>query len=101
MVVGYETVGARIEPLFKADSRIPAEHAILAELHAGVEQYITETLDLYGPDLLQADIPLKGAQEFLCMVIEGQIAMDLASLAVLDVEDDFCGPPIHKVYRTQ
>ena len=100
-VVGYETVDERIEPLFKTDPRTPAEHAILAELHAGAEQYIIETLDLYGPALLQADIPLKGAQEPLRMVMEGQIAIDLASLAALGVEDDFCGLPIHKVYRTQ
>ncbi|MHB2208480.1 hypothetical protein [Methylobacterium sp. CM6257] len=99
--MGYETVGERVEPLFTADPRTPAEHANLAELHAGAEQYIAETLDLYGPDLLQADIPLKGAQELLRMVMEGQIAIDLASLAVLGVEDDVCGLPIDEVYRTQ
>ncbi len=59
-VVGYENAGERIAPLFKTDPRTPAEHAVLAELHAGAEQYVTDTLDLYGPELLQADIPTRG-----------------------------------------
>ena len=100
-VVGYETVGERIEPKFKTDPRTPAEHTILAELHAGAEQYITDTLDLYGPNLLKADIPLKGPQELLRMLMQGQIATPSEPMKALGVEDDFCGLPIHKVYATR
>ncbi|CAM3025689.1 NADH pyrophosphatase [Methylobacterium mesophilicum] len=99
-VVGYDRTGERIEPLFKADPRTQAEHAILAKLHAGAEQYITDTLDLYGPSLLQADIPLKGPQEFLRMLMEGQIATPSEPMKTLGVEDDFCGLPIHRVYNS-
>ncbi|SDA35271.1 Haloacid dehalogenase-like hydrolase [Methylobacterium sp. UNC378MF] len=99
-VVGYETTGDRIAPLFKADPRSPAEHVILADLHAGAEQYITDTLDLYGPSLLRTDIPLNGAQEFLRMLMEGQIATPSEPMKALGVEDDFCGLPIHRVYAT-
>jgi FMN phosphatase YigB (HAD superfamily) len=99
-VVGYEMAVDRIEPLFKADPRAPEEHAILAELHAGAERYITDALDLYGPDLLQADIPLKGPQELLRMLMEGQIATPSEPMRALGVEDDFCGLPIHRVYAT-
>jgi FMN phosphatase YigB (HAD superfamily) len=97
-VVGYETVGERIEPLCKADPRTPAEHTILAELHAGAEQYITDTLDLYGPSLLQAEIPLRGPQEFLRLLMQGLIATPSEPMRTLGVEDDFCGLPIHRVY---
>gem|GEM_PF-644418 len=97
-VVGYETAGDRISPLFKADPRTPAEHGILAELHAGAEQYITDTLDLYGPELLQADIPLRGPQEFLRLLMQGLIATPSEPMRMLGVEDDFCGLPIHRVY---
>jgi FMN phosphatase YigB (HAD superfamily) len=97
-VVGYETVGDRIAPLFKADPRTAAEHAVLAELHAGAEQYIIDTLDLYGADLLQAEIPSKGPQEFLRLLMQGQIATPSEPMRMLGVEDDFCGLPIHKVY---
>jgi FMN phosphatase YigB (HAD superfamily) len=97
-VVGYEMAVDRIEPLFKADPRAPEEHAILAELHAGAERYITDALDLYGPALLQADIPLKGPQELLRMLMEGQIATPSEPMRALGVEDDFCGLPIHRVY---
>lgn len=99
-VVGYETTDNRIAPLFKTDPRSPAEHVILADLHAGAEQYITDTLDLYGPSLLQTDIPLKGPQEFLRMLMEGQIATPSEPMKALGVEDDFCGLPIHRVYAT-
>jgi FMN phosphatase YigB (HAD superfamily) len=97
-VVGYETTGERIAPLFKADPRTPAEHGVLAELHAGAEQYITDTLDLYGPDLLLADIPRKGPQEFLRLLMQGLIATPSEPMRTLGVEDDFCGLPIHRVY---
>ncbi len=97
-VVGYETVGDRIAPLFKTDPRTAAEHAVLAELHAGAEQYIIHTLDLYGADLLQAEIPSKGPQEFLRLLMQGQIATPSEPMQMLGVEDDFCGLPIHKVY---
>ena len=100
-VVGYETTGDRIAPLFKADPRSPAEHVILADLHAGAEQYITDTLDLYGPSLLRADIPLNGPQELLRMLMEGQIATPSEPMKALGVEDDFCGLPIHRVYATE
>ncbi|KNY19428.1 rhamnan synthesis F family protein [Methylobacterium sp. ARG-1] len=97
-VVGYDTAGDRIEPLFKADPRTPEEHAILAELHAGAEQYVIETIDLYGPELLQAEIPLMASQELLRMLMEGQIATPSEPIRKLGVEDDFCGFPLHKVY---
>ena len=97
-VVGYETAGRRIAPVFKADPRTPAEHGILAELHAGAEQYIIDTLDLYGPCLLQADIPSRGPQEFLRLLMQGLIATPSEPMRTLGVEDDFCGLPIHKVY---
>ncbi|SDO53587.1 Predicted hydrolase, HAD superfamily [Methylobacterium phyllostachyos] len=97
-VVDYDTAGGRIAPLFKADPRSPAEHAILSELHAGAEQYITETLDLYGADLLKADIASRGPQEFLRMLMEGLITTPSEPMRALGVEDDFCGLPIHKVY---
>jgi len=97
-VVGYESAGERIAPLFKADPRTPAEHGILAELHAGAEQYIIDTLDLYGPSLLQADIPSRGPQEFLRLLMQGLIATPSEPMRTLGVEDDFCGLPIHKVY---
>ncbi|MBP2493674.1 FMN phosphatase YigB (HAD superfamily) [Methylobacterium sp. PvP062] len=97
-VVGYEIAGERIGPLFKADPRTPAEHGILAELHAGAEQYIIDTLDLYGPSLLQADIPSGGPQEFLRLLMQGLIATPSEPMRTLGVEDDFCGLPIHKVY---
>ncbi|WP_267360213.1 rhamnan synthesis F family protein [Methylobacterium sp. GC_Met_3] len=97
-VVGYETAGERIAPVFKADPRTPAEHAVLAELHAGAEQYIIDTLDLYGAELLQAEIPSKGPQEFLRLLMQGQIATPSEPMRMLGVEDDFCGLPIHKVY---
>lgn len=97
-VVDYDTAGDRIEPLFKADPRTPEEHAILAELHAGAEQYVIETLDLYGPELLQAEIPLMAPQELLRMLMEGQIATPSEPIRKLGVEDDFCGFPLHKVY---
>ncbi|TXN44740.1 hypothetical protein FV233_13645 [Methylobacterium sp. WL7] len=99
-VVGYETTGDRIAPLFKADPRSSAEHVILAHLHAGAEQYITDTLDLYGSSLLQAEIPLNGPQELLRMLMEGQIATPSEPMKALGVEDDFCGLPIHRVYAT-
>lgn len=99
-VVGYEMAVDRIEPLFKADPRAREEHAILAELHAGAERYITDALDLYGPALLQAHIPLKGPQELLRMLMEGQIATPSEPMRALGVEDDFCGLPIHRVYAT-
>ncbi|WP_331326175.1 rhamnan synthesis F family protein [Methylobacterium fujisawaense] len=97
-VVGYESLGERIVPLFKADPRTPAEHGILAELHAGAEQYIIDTLDLYGSSLLQADIPSRGPQEFLRLLMQGLIATPSEPMRTLGVEDDFCGLPIHKVY---
>ena len=97
-VVDYESTGERIAPLFKADPRTPAEHGILAELHAGAEQYIIDTLDLYGPSLLQADIPSRGPQEFLRLLMQGLIATPSEPMRTLGVEDDFCGLPIHKVY---
>ncbi|WP_331303352.1 rhamnan synthesis F family protein [Methylobacterium oryzae] len=97
-VVGYETASDRIAPVFKADPRTPAEHAVLAELHAGAEQYIIDTLDLYGAELLQAEIPSKGPQEFLRLLMQGQIATPSEPMRLLGVEDDFCGLPIHKVY---
>ncbi|UIY43231.1 rhamnan synthesis F family protein [Methylobacterium radiotolerans] len=97
-VVGYESAGERIGPLFKADPRTAAEHGILAELHAGAEQYIIDTLDLYGPSLLQADIPSRGPQEFLRLLMQGLIATPSEPMRTLGVEDDFCGLPIHKVY---
>ncbi|MDE4915353.1 rhamnan synthesis F family protein [Methylobacterium sp. 092160098-2] len=97
-VVGYETVGDRIAPLFKVDLRTPAEHGVLAELHAGAEQYITDTLDLFGPDLLQADIPTRGPQEFLRLLMQGLIVTPSEPMRTLGVEDDFCGLPIHRVY---
>lgn len=97
-VIGYDTAGDRIEPLFKADPRTPDEHAILAELHAGAEQYVIETLDLYGPELLRAEIPLMAPQELLRMLMEGQIATPSEPIRKLGVEDDFCGFPLHKVY---
>lgn len=100
-VVGYETAGDRIAPLFKADPRTPTEHAVLAELHAGAEQYIIDTLDLYGADLLQAKIPAKGPQEFLRLLMQGQIATPSEPMRTLGVEDDFCGLPIHRVYATE
>jgi FMN phosphatase YigB (HAD superfamily) len=99
-VVGYETTGDRIAPLFKTDPRTPAEHVILAHLHAGAELYITDTLDLYGSSLLQAEIPLNGPQELLRMLMEGQIATPSEPMKALGVEDDFCGLPIHRVYAT-
>ncbi|WP_163005976.1 rhamnan synthesis F family protein [Methylobacterium brachiatum] len=97
-VVGYDTAGDRVEPLFKADPRTPEEHAILAELHAGAEQYVIETLDLYGPELLRAEIPLMAPQEFLRLLMEGAIATPSEPISKLGVEDDFCGFPLHKVY---
>lgn len=97
-VVGYETVGDRIAPMFKADPRSPDEHAVLAELHAGAEQYIIETLDLYGADLLQAEIPTRGPQEFLRLLMQGLLATPSEPMRMLGVEDDFCGMPTHKVY---
>ena len=97
-VVGYETVGGQSAPVFKADPRTPAEHGILAELHAGAEQYITDTLDLYGPELLQADIPPQGPQQFLRLLMQGLIATPSEPMKTLGVEDDFCGLPIHRVY---
>ncbi|MDH2310399.1 rhamnan synthesis F family protein [Methylobacterium brachiatum] len=97
-VVGYDTAGDRVEPLFKADPRTPEEHAILAELHAGAEQYVIETLDLYGPELLRAEIPLIAPQEFLRLLMEGAIATPSEPIRKLGVEDDFCGFPLHKVY---
>lgn len=97
-VVGYDTAGDRVEPLFKADPRTPEEHAILAELHAGAEQYVIETLDLYGPELLRAEIPLMAPQEFLRLLMEGAIATPSEPIRKLGVEDDFCGFPLHKVY---
>ncbi|MCJ2126387.1 rhamnan synthesis F family protein [Methylobacterium sp. J-077] len=97
-VVGYDTAGDRVEPLFKADPRTPEEHAILAELHAGAEQYVIETLDLYGPELLRAEIPLMASQEFLRLLMEGAIATPSEPIRKLGVEDDFCGFPLHKVY---
>jgi len=97
-VVGYEHAGDRIAPLFKTDPRSPAEHAVLAELHAGAEQYIIDTLDLYGVDLLQAEIPSKGPQEFLRLLMQGLIATPSEPMRTLGVEDDFCGLPVHKVY---
>jgi hypothetical protein len=81
-----------------ADPRTPAEHVILAELHAGADQYITDTLDLYGPSLFQAEIPLRGPQEFLRQLMRGQIATPSKPMRTLGVEDDFCGLPIHRVY---
>ncbi|TXN00793.1 hypothetical protein FV242_20845 [Methylobacterium sp. WL64] len=99
-VIGYDTAGDRIEPLFKTDPRTPEEHAILAELHAGAEQYVIETLDLYGPELLRAEIPLMAPQELLRMLMEGQIATPSEPIGKLGVEDDFCGFPLHKVYAT-
>lgn len=96
--MGYETVGDRIAPLFKVDLRTPAEHGVLAELHAGAEQYITDTLDLFGPDLLQADIPTRGPQEFLRLLMQGLIVTPSEPMRTLGVEDDFCGLPIHRVY---
>ncbi|WP_342110973.1 rhamnan synthesis F family protein [Methylobacterium sp. SI9] len=97
-VVGYENAGERIAPLFKTDPRTPAEHAVLAELHAGAEQYVTDTLDLYGPELLQADIPTQGPQEFLRLLMQGLIATPSEPMRTLGVEDDFCGLPVHRVY---
>lgn len=97
-VVGYETADERIAPLFKVDPRTPAEHAVLAEMHAGAEQYVTDTLDLYGPELLQADIPTRGPQEFLRLLMQGLIATPSEPMRMLGVEDDFCGLPIHRVY---
>ncbi|MGU3329539.1 rhamnan synthesis F family protein [Methylobacterium mesophilicum] len=99
-VVGYETAGDWIAPLFKADPRTPAEHAILAELHGGAEQYVIDTLDLYGPSLLQAEIPTRGPQEFLRLLMQGLIATPSEPMKTLGVEDDFCGLPIHRVYKT-
>jgi len=98
-VVGYERAGERIAPLFKADPRTPAEHAVLAELHAGAERYVIDTLDLYGPDLLQAEIPTRGPQEFLRLLMQGLIATPSEPMRTLGVEDDFCGLPIHHVYK--
>lgn len=97
-VVGYETADERIAPLFKVDPRTPAEHAVLAEMHAGAEQYVTDTLDLYGTELLQADIPTRGPQEFLRLLMQGLIATPSEPMRMLGVEDDFCGLPIHRVY---
>jgi FMN phosphatase YigB (HAD superfamily) len=97
-VVGYDTAGDRVEPLFKADPRTPEEHAILAELHTGAEQYVIETLDLYGPELLWAEIPLMAPQELLRLLMEGAIATPSEPIRKLGVEDDFCGFPLHKVY---
>ncbi|KQP58146.1 rhamnan synthesis F family protein [Methylobacterium sp. Leaf108] len=97
-VVGY-TVGDRVTPLFKTDLRTDDEHAVLAELHDGAEQYVRDTLDLYGPELLKTNMPLKGPQEFLRMLMEGQIAAPFVAVKGLGVEDDFCGIPIHKVYE--
>lgn len=99
-VVGYDMAGDQIEPLFKADPRTPEEHAILAELHAGAEQYVIDTLDLYGPELPRSEIPLMAPQEFLRMLMEGAIATPSEPIRKLGVEDDFCGFPLHKVYAT-
>ncbi len=96
-VVDY-SVGDRVEPVFKADRRRAADLALLAEMHDGAERYVTETLTLYGPELLLTEMPLKGPQEFLRMVMEGEIAVDVESMKGLGVEDDFTGTAAHTVY---
>jgi FMN phosphatase YigB (HAD superfamily) len=90
-VNGFRDEQGRIAPIFKAAPHSAEETPILIRLQDGALDYCLELLDTYGPDLLYADIPDAPPQEFVRMATEGALAFPDEVLAILRVEDEYCG----------
>jgi hypothetical protein len=80
-----------LQPVFKPASLTPQEADTLADLHQGALDCCLALLEVYGPDLLHAEMGTALPQEFFRMAMEGQLILPDEVAAMLRVEDDFCG----------
>jgi hypothetical protein len=90
-VNGFREENGRIAPIFKAAPHSEEETRILLQMQDGALEYCAELLETYGPDLLYADIAEAPPQEFIRMATDGRLVLPDAVLAMLRVEDDYCG----------
>jgi FMN phosphatase YigB (HAD superfamily) len=90
-VNGFQEEQGRIAPIFKAAPHSADETPILIRMHDGALDYCMDLLETYGPDLLYADIPDAPPQEFIRMATDGALVFPDEVLAMLRVEDEYCG----------
>ena len=90
-VTGFREEKGRMVAMFKAPSHTAQEAALLTRMHESALDYCRELLEVYGPDLLLAEIEQEMPQEFFRMVVEGRLGLPGDVAAILRVEDNFCG----------
>jgi hypothetical protein len=90
-VTGFHEDEGRILPEFKATSYTAHELALMAEMQQGALDYCKDLLDIYGIDLLYAEIEEGTPQEFYRMALEGRLVVPIEVENMLRVDDDFCG----------
>ena len=90
-VMTYRAEGGRMVPILKQPTMDARDAAILERMQQGALAYCEELLDIYGPDLLLADIDPSEPQEPFRMLADGELPVPTEIAAMMRVEDDFCG----------
>ncbi|MCJ2131288.1 rhamnan synthesis F family protein [Methylobacterium sp. E-045] len=79
------------KPVFKKSSLAESDVKNLEAMHDGALRYCQELIELFGYDLIMADIELSVPQEFLRMMADKIIHIPPTVGDTLHVEDEFCG----------
>ena len=90
-VIGYDDSQSPPVPLFRHDGASQRHFALLERLYQGVEEYALGLVRDYGPDLLDLPFRREAATAMLQAVRDGRLRLSPDLMAILAVEDDFCG----------
>ncbi len=79
------------EPVFKPSRLTVDEAALLAQMHAGAVAYVEDLMAFYGPEVADLAVDPEAALAPLKALAEGRVRALPELLAVLKVDDAFCG----------
>lgn len=80
-----------IKPVFGPEGVSQLRFNILAEMHAGAEEYCDDLIAAFGPEVLHLEIDLSACQIPLNMFAQHQIVIPTDVSSALSLEDEFCG----------
>ncbi len=98
-VTGYDDGAVPAAPLFRHDGLSQRVFPILERIYDGVEEYALSLIRCWGPDLLDLPFRPEAATATLQAVRDRRVRLSPELMAVLSVEDDFCGNGEIAVFR--
>ena len=90
-VRGFEISKTSTIPIFKEAGTAQKNFAEIQSVQLGATNYVSDLLDAYGAEILDADLELAACEIMFNVVAAGEVAVSNALRSALSVEDDWSG----------